>query len=312
MKSDSGIAGEHALGRGLADALLDAGEEALGHRAADDPLGELDAAVRVRLELEPHVAEHAVAAGLLLVAAVDLGLAADRLLVRDRGVWVTIAAPNLRLSRSMMTAVWASPIVRRTCSPVARPLEADRRLLLEHPLEGRAHLVEVALGLRLDARATSDGSGKSSGGSVSGFSFDAERVAGLGHGQLGDGADLAGLELADRLLLLAVEQQELADPLVLAARGVPDVGLRVERPGQDAQVGQPADERVGGRLEDADQERAVLVGGDLDRRARLVGRLGRRLVGRGGQVADDRVEQRRGADALGRASRRGPARGRCP
>ena len=54
-----------------------------GHRAADDLLGELDAAVRVRLELEPDVAEHAVAAGLLLVAAVDLGLAADRLLVRD-------------------------------------------------------------------------------------------------------------------------------------------------------------------------------------------------------------------------------------
>ena len=66
----------------------------------------------------------------------------------------------------------------------------------------------------------SDGSGKASGGRVSGFSRGRQRVAGLGHGQLGDRADLARLELADRLLLLAVEQQQLADPLVLA-RGSP-------------------------------------------------------------------------------------------
>ena len=48
-------------------------------------LGEFDAAARVRLDLDPDVAEHAVAAGLLLVAAVALGLASDRLLVRHPG-----------------------------------------------------------------------------------------------------------------------------------------------------------------------------------------------------------------------------------
>src|SRR6185312_15398679 len=77
------VARQHAFRRGLADALLDAREEALWHRPADDALGELDAAVGVGLELQPDVAEHAVAAGLLLVPAVDLGRAADRLLVRD-------------------------------------------------------------------------------------------------------------------------------------------------------------------------------------------------------------------------------------
>ena len=76
------IARDDALGGRLADALLDAREEVAGHRAADDLLGELDAAARVRLELDPDVAEHAVAAGLLLVAAVGLGLAPDRLAVR--------------------------------------------------------------------------------------------------------------------------------------------------------------------------------------------------------------------------------------
>ena len=117
---------------------------------------------------------------------------------------------------------------------------------------------------------TATAPGSSSGGRRSGCSFAGERVAGLGDGQLGDRPDLAGLELADRLLLLAVEQEQLADPLVLVAGRVPDVGLRVERAGQHAQVGQPADERVGGRLEHADEQRAVLVGRDLDRRRRAL------------------------------------------
>ena len=84
-------------------------------------------------------------------------------------------------------------------------------------------------------------------------------VAGLGRGELGDGADLARLELADRLLVLAVEQEELAHPLVLVAVGVPGVGLAVERAAQDPEVGQPADERVGGGLEHPGDERAGRV-----------------------------------------------------
>ena len=39
-------------------------------------------------------------------------------------------------------------------------------------------------------------------------------------------------------------------------RGVPDVALGVERAGDDAEVGEPADERIGGRLEDLGHERA--------------------------------------------------------
>ena len=133
----------------------------------------------------------------------------------------------------------------------------DRRLLLEHPLEGRAHLVEVGLRLRLDrdheGRARVDRAGRGR----SGRSF-VERVSPVrGRAELGDGADLARLQLADRLLLLAVEAQQLADPLVLALLGVPGVGLAAQRPGQDAEVGEPADERVGGGLEDADEERAA-------------------------------------------------------
>ena len=106
---------------------------------------------------------------------------------------------------------------------------------------------------------------------MSGLLLGRQRVAGLGDGELGDGADLARLELADRLLLLAVEQQQLADALVLAAARVPDVVLRVERARQDPEVGQPADERVGSGLEHARESGPSGSGGDLDRRARPVG-----------------------------------------
>ena len=210
------IAGEDALGRRLADALLDAREEALRHGSADDPLGELDATARVRLDLQPDVAEHPVAAGLLLVLALDLGLAADRLPVGDLRLLVRIAAPNFRLSRSPITAMWASPIATQQLLAGRRPLDPRRRLLLEHPLEGRAHLVEVGLRLRLD-RDRQGRLGEVERRQDERLLARRERVAGLGRGELGDRADLARLELADRLLVLAVQQEELADPLVLVA-----------------------------------------------------------------------------------------------
>jgi hypothetical protein len=88
-----------------------------------------------------------------------------------------------------------------------------------------------------------------------------------------------------------VQEEELADPLVGLTLLVPDMGLGVEGARQDAQVRQPADERVGRRLEHAHEERAVRVRRDFDRLARLVGRRRRAFVGRGGEVPDDRVEE---------------------
>ena len=144
------IAGENALGRRFPDALLDAGKEPLRHRPADHALGELDAAIGVRLELEPDIAEHPVAAGLLLVPAVHLGLAADRLLIwharrvgRDRGSELSLQA--LDDHRGVRLAHRPQDLLAGRAA-----LEPDRRLLLEHAGEGRTHLVEVALRLGLD------------------------------------------------------------------------------------------------------------------------------------------------------------------
>ena len=150
-----------------------------------------------------------------------------------------------------------------------RALQASGRLLLEHPGQGRPHLVEVLLGDGLD-RHQQRRSRELERRQPQRPLLRGERVAGLGHGQLRDRPDLAGLELADGLLVLAVQQQELPDPLVLVAGRVPDVRLGAQRARQDPQVREPADERVRGRLEDPDQQGTVLVGGDLDLGAALV------------------------------------------
>ena len=263
LKSIERVAREHALGGRLADALLDAREEALRDRAADDLVGELDAGRGVRLELDPHVAEHAVPAGLLLVPAVGLGRAADRLAVGDRRRPGRDRGPELALEplgddRDVRLADRAQDLLAGV-----GPLDARRRLLLEHPLERRAHLVEVALGHRVDRdlerrirevdrrqlRGRPRGSTSVSPVSVT-PSFATAPIS-------------PARSSARRLLLLAVQVQQLADPLVLALGRVEDRALALERARQDAQVRQPADERVGGGLEHPDQELPA-VRRDLD------------------------------------------------
>ena len=222
LEVDEREAGQHALGRRLPDALLDAGKEALGDRAADDLVRELDARRGVGRELDPDVAEHAVAAGLLLVAAVRLGRAADRLAVGDRGRpghdrGAELALEALGDDRDLRLADGPQDLLAGL-----GPLDARGRLLLEHPGQRGAHLVEVALGHGLDGdleRGVREVDRREAEGGVAGR----ERVAGLGDAELRDRADLARPELARRLLLLAVEVEQLADALVLALRGVEDV-----------------------------------------------------------------------------------------
>ena len=81
------------------------------------------------------------------------------------------------------------------------------------------------------------------------------------------------------------------DALLGVAVRVPGMALRVERAREDADVREPPDERIGCGLEHARKERSRGIGLDLDRRAALVDGLDRALVGRGGEVADDGVEE---------------------
>ena len=85
LEVDDRIARDRPLVGDVPDTLLDAREELARHDPAHDALGERDAAAGVRLELQPDMAELAAPAGLLLVAALDLGAAPDRLAIGDPG-----------------------------------------------------------------------------------------------------------------------------------------------------------------------------------------------------------------------------------
>ena len=79
-------AGEIAARGRFDNSLLDRGNVVLGNRAAEDLVDELEvAAARQRFHLDLAVAELAVAAALLLVASLHVGLAANGLAIRHLG-----------------------------------------------------------------------------------------------------------------------------------------------------------------------------------------------------------------------------------
>ena len=72
--------------RGVVNSFFDRGNVVLRNRAAEDVVDELElAAARQRLHLDLAIAVLPVAAGLLLVASLHVGLAANRLAIRNLG-----------------------------------------------------------------------------------------------------------------------------------------------------------------------------------------------------------------------------------
>src|SRR5690606_11881946 len=81
---DDGVAGEHAAGHGVRDALFDRSDELLGDHAADDRVLEDEARAVLRgADLDPAVTEHAAAARLLDVLALGANRLGDRLALGD-------------------------------------------------------------------------------------------------------------------------------------------------------------------------------------------------------------------------------------
>ena len=91
-------------------------------------------------------------------------------------------------------------------------------------------------------------------------------VAGEGVLQPDDRGDVAGVDLVDLLAVVGVHLEDAADPLLLALRGVEDVGAGLERARVDPEEGELADERVGRDLEGQGAERLVVVDGPEDLR----------------------------------------------
>ncbi len=118
-------------------------------------------------------------------------------------------------------------------------------------------------------------------------------------------------ERVDRLGVLPLQQEHLAEPLLRVRARVDERRVARDGPGEDAEEADAAGERVGDRLEDED---ALLRVAELDRRA---------LARRRRDALDEQVEERGRAEILRgdaaarrdrarRASRRPSARARPP
>ena len=238
------------------------------------------------------VAELAAPAGLLLVAVPRARLLANRLLVRHaRRVELDVdveprAEPvdrdldlHLREAREQLLAG-------------LRVAAHDQgRILLEQSAEAGRHLLLVALRLRRD-REAHHGLGEVDVRRLDGDLVVDEHVAGDDVLQLRHRAEVADAERLDRLGVLALQQEHLAEPLLRVRARVDERRVARDRAGEDAEAADAARERVGDRLEDED---GLLRVAELDRRP---------LLRRRRDALDEQVEERGRAEVLRRDAAR--------
>jgi hypothetical protein len=121
----------------------------------------------------------------------------------------------------------------------------------------------------------------------------AEGVVGDGDGQLTDRADVAGGDGVSGDVLLAADEEDVADPLAVVLGGVVQVAVAVDGATEDPEVGDTADVGVGDGLEDEGGERGV------GRGLEVAVAVGVDATGGGRQVLDDAVEELLDANAAG-------------
>ena len=188
-------------------------------------------AARQRLHLDPAIAELAVAAGLLLVAALDVGVSADGLAVRNLGrLQGDVHAVALLQAADHDFHMLLSGAGEQELARLRIAVEAQRLVFFQDAVDGVAHAVFVV------ARLGFDGEGDGGLGQLHRRIGDVQalirqRVAGQGVLQLGDGADIAGVQFGDRLQGLALGTAEVGQPLGGALVDVLQVGVVLDDAG---------------------------------------------------------------------------------
>ena len=230
------IAGQVAAPPGVLDALLDGWHELPRDGAPENLVHELEVlAPRERLDANLAVAELAVSAGLFLVPAVGIRWHRDRLAIRnarelerdldaeapsqlgDGDLDVQLAlAREQRLLRLRIAAV------------------VDGGILLPEPVQRRADLLFVAARLRFDG-VGEHGLGEHQLREGEGRLLVGERVAALRLLELGHRTQVAGFDLWNRRVRLALQGEQVSEPLLRVAGDVVDRRILSERAGDDAE-----------------------------------------------------------------------------
>ena len=256
---DDGVAGEDARLHRLLDAEVDGGDVLPRDLAADDLVDELVASARLgRLEVDDDVAVLAAATGLTDELSLDLlDRLADRLAVRD------LRAPDVRVDGELaqqpvdddLEVQLAHARDQRLPGLLVRA-DAERRVLLDEPLERGCELVLIGLRLRLD-RDGDHGVGEDHRLEADRRRVDGERIAGRRLLEADERRDLARADLVALLAVVRVHLEDAADTLRSACRRVQDLVALLQLARVDADVRQLADVRVGHDLERERRERLV-------------------------------------------------------
>ena len=231
---DHGVAGQHAGGHGLLDALVDRRDVVARDGAAHDAALELVAAARlVGLEVDHDVAVLAAPAGLAHEPAARpsrraCGWSRGR---RPAGCPTLASTLNSRSSRSTMISRCSSPMPEMTVWPVSSS-ETTRKVGSSSARRASEvdELVFVGLGLGLD-RDRDDRLGEHHRLEHDRLVLGAQRVAGAGELEADGGAEVAGEHRLDVLALVGVHLQQPADALLAVLGRVVDVraGVRAGR-----------------------------------------------------------------------------------
>ena len=304
---DDGAVAAHAAVGLRPDALLHAAVELGGHRAADDPLVEDDpAARRPGLALDDDDGVLPVPPGLLHVPRRDPRRAGEGLHQRypDRDGGDRDAVPAAQpLEQHLGVRVADAP--QQQLPGVGAALEAHGGVFGDQARQRRRQAVVVPARGGLD-RHRQLGRGQLPRRHQERVVRGGQRVAGLGAGQPGDRADVAGRARRDQPQQRPQGRADGADPLVDVVVGVAALGQAVpgdvdggvgpQRAGEDAHQRHPAHVGVGRRLHHLGDQRAVRIAGQRGRgRTVRAGRRREAVLARAREPGDDELQQ--GVDA---------------
>ena len=197
-------------------------------------------------------------AGLLLVTAVSLERLADLLTIGHLG------RAELDLDAELVLELGAEDVQVDVAGAGDDHLlglrvvgDGEGTVLLAEPREALGDLVLLALRLGGDGHGVAGDGVLDAGRGLNGLAV-AEGVAGLGVGELGDGADVAAAYLLDLDGLLALHVVDVAELLLRAGAGVHEGHVGRDLAGDDLEEGELA-ELVGDGLVDYGLGRSVLV-----------------------------------------------------
>src|SRR6185437_10775386 len=253
---DDRVACEEPALSSLDNAFFYGRNEVLGNGAAENVIHELKALAALHgFHLDFAVAVLAVAAALLLVATLDVSLAANGFTVRDFGsfeVDFSVVA-LLELGNNHLNVLLAGAGDEKFLGLLVAE-EAEHGVFFHQLVDAVGELVFIVAALGLDREG--DGRfGECDPGILNGIGFIAQCVTRESVFQLGHSADIACMELRDRQQVLALRNGQVRQLLRGAAGKVLQDGVIFYYAGENFEVGDAAGKRIVGGAEDVSRYR---------------------------------------------------------